>query len=219
MNSSPHDKAEAIIWDLDNTLYRFTSEMKEDCNIAAAHAAIAAGIDKDFEELLIEARASEKEYGYSLHNFVKEYGVPYSEMHHPFHEAIDETKVDIIAGLPEFIEALELNQFIYTNASREWADRVLKFIGLNHLFKDTQILCMEDFNYEPKARTDKGLSMVLDKLGSPKEKTISIDDMERNLLFPYIHGLKTILVHDEFDAEHVLHEIECPTRLSETNLI
>lgn len=208
-----------IIWDLDNTLYRFTDAMKYQCNVAAAKAAQDLGLSLPYEELLDIAIRSEKEYGYSLHNYILHHGLTYKDLHHPFHEAIDETLVEKIEGLKDFLTTVEFPKVILTNASRDWANRVLSYIGLSSVFQQNEILAMEDFHYEPKARTDRGLTMAIERLGVAENHILFIDDLERNLLIPYQSGLKTVLVHNRFDAEHILYQLDCPTQIHETQLL
>jgi len=192
----------AVVWDLDNTLYRFTSDLKYNCNVAAAKASIDLGLQLSFDEALQIAIKSENTYNYSLHEYTLSHGLTYQDLHHPFHQNIEVQHADPIDGLDQKLENLQIPQAVLTNASRSWAGRVIKYLNLDHVLKGEMIFCMEDFGYEPKARSNKGLSLALDKLGCDATDTIIIDDLSRNLLKAKELGLQTALTHyDEYASE------------------
>jgi len=92
-------KIKGVIWDLDNTLYRFTDQFKEQCNRVAAKAAQSQGIDLSYDDTLKLAQKSETDHGYSIHLYVTHHGFTYDSLHVPFHDNIDETTIDIIDGV------------------------------------------------------------------------------------------------------------------------
>lgn len=193
----PADKVciRGVVWDLDNTLYRFTDAFYQSCTQAAAQAAQELGIDLSYEDTLKLAERSEDEYGYSMHGYVTEHGLSYASLHFPFHQRIDETVINPIDGIAEAIENLKLPQVILTNASRCWANRVLKFIGIDHLFSKNKIIPMEDVDFEPKARSPKGFKKALDILSLPAEDVVMVDDLDRNLTIAYKLGMKTAYIN------------------------
>lgn len=193
-------KIEAVIWDLDNTLYQFTDDLKYHCNVAAAKAVIDVGLPLVFEEALQIAVKSEIDYNYSLHEFILNHGLSYKELHHPFHDNIDETLGKRISGLLNCFEQYDLPHVVLTNASQGWARRVLKYFDLNKFFNNDAILCMENFGYIPKARGNDGVLMALAKLKTAPENTLIVDDLSRNLLTAKQAGLQTAITH--FDNIH-----------------
>ena len=184
-----------VIWDLDNTLYRFTDEFYKSCTVAAAKAARELGISLNYEDTLRLAERSEDEHGYSMHGYVTDHGLSYASLHFPYHQRISETVIEPIEGLREALENLKIPQIILTNASRCWADRALKYIGIDHLFEPDKIIPMEDVNFEPKARSDKGFKMALDRLGIRADNALMVDDLDRNLMMPHGLGLQTAYIH------------------------
>lgn len=190
-----YDKIKGVIWDLDNTLYLFTDEFKRHCNIAAAKAAQGLGVNFSYEETVKIAERSEEEYGYSLHIYVTDHGLSYQDLHVPFHQNIDEKVIDPIAGTMQALEKFLSRQVILTNASRCWAQRALKFIGVNEMFDDHEIIPMEDVNYEPKARSDKGFIKACEILNLKPSEILMVDDLDRNLIIPHKMGMQTAYMH------------------------
>jgi FMN phosphatase YigB (HAD superfamily) len=184
-----------IIWDLDNTLYRFTDDFLKSCTKAAAKAAQELGINLSYEDTLKLAERSEIEHGYSMHGYVTDHGLSYASLHFPFHENIDETVIEPIKGISLYLNRLSLPQVILTNASRDWANRALKHVKLDDLFDDSLIIPMEDINFKPKARTDKGFKMAAKKLALPWEEILMVDDLDRNLIIPSQLGMQCAYMH------------------------
>ncbi|HPF78359.1 MAG TPA: HAD hydrolase-like protein [Alphaproteobacteria bacterium] len=193
----PLDKSRihGVVWDLDNTLYRFTDAFYKSCTEAAAQAALEMGIKLSYEDTLKLAERSEQEYGYSMHGYVTDHGLTYASLHFPFHQRIDETVIDPIEGVEKALRRIKMPQVILTNASRCWAQRVLKFTGLDQMFPDDKIVPMEDVNFEPKARSTKGFRKAAKILGIPPENLLMVDDLDRNLAMAYEVGLQTAYIH------------------------
>lgn len=195
MTQNNNQDIEGIIWDLDNTLYRFTDGFRHHCNIAAAKAAKEKGIDLPYEDCIKIAERSEEEFGYSLHIYVTHHGLSYADLHFPFHQNIDENIIEPIEGLVNKVREIDLPQIILTNASRCWAARTLKRIGADDIFDDKKIIAMEDVNFEPKARSLSGFRKALIELGTNPSNTILIDDIDRNLVKAKELGLQTAYMH------------------------
>ena len=191
-----------IIWDLDNTLYRFSGEFRQSCNVAAAKAALEAGLDLPFEAALHLAERSESEHGMSMHAYITDHGLSVADLHIPFHRHIDESIIRPFMTLPALLEDLSLPQAILTNASRCWAERALQHIGLRHLFPDTHIIPIEDVGFEPKATTEKGFRKALEVLNISADRVVMVDDLNRNLEMAHKVDLKTVYMHydDPFET-------------------
>ena len=186
---------EGVIWDLDNTLYRFTDEFYRSCTEAAATAAQDLGINLSYEDTLRLAERSENEHGYSMHGYITDHGLSYASLHFPFHKKIDETVIAPILGMKEMLESHGLPQIILTNASRCWAKRVLRHIGIYHLFESGGIIPMEDVGFKPKAKTSKGFKRAAELLDIDVENLLMVDDLDRNLIIPNDMGMQTAYVH------------------------
>lgn len=184
-----------IIWDLDNTLYRFSDAFKHVCNKAAAKAAIDIGLDMSFDDALHIAERSETEHGYSMHGYVTDHGLSIADLHFPFHANIDERIIAPFDGLSVQLRALEVPQVILTNASRCWARRALTHIGADDIFDEGQVIAIEDVDFEPKARSEKGFLRALELLNLPAGDVLMVDDLDRNLAMAHRIGFKTAYIH------------------------
>jgi len=194
---------QGIIFDLDNTLYQFTDAFYRDCTMAAAEAAQELGISLSFEDTLKLAERSEQEYGYSMHGYVVDHGIAYADLHFPYHEKIDETVVGKIDGVREALKTLDVPCSILTNASRGWADRVLRYVDLSDIFDDDKIFAMEDANFEPKASSERGFRLAANALNVPLENILMVDDLDRNLSIPHNLRMQTAYMHygDQADPQ------------------
>lgn len=202
------DKIEGIIWDLDNTLYRFTDEFKHHCNIAAAKTAQELGIKLSYDDSFKLAQKSELENGYSLHGYITHHGFSYESMHIPYHDNIDETIIEIIEDVAPKLRHLDIPQTILTNASRGWAHRVLKKIGLEGFFDDAVITAVEDVGFKAKSESRAGFERALNTLNLVPEKVIMVDDLDRNLIIPHEMGIQTVYMHYEDPIGDLPHYID-----------
>ena len=189
------ENIQAIIWDLDNTLYRFTDDFVRSCNEAAAKAAQEQGITLSYEDTLKLAERSEVEHGYSMHGYVTDHGLSYASLHFPFHDNIDEKVIEPIAGMHDALVSIKFPQAIVTNASRGWAERVLKYCGLDDLFEENMIVPMEDVNFKAKAQTDAAFIKTANIMNVANNKILMVDDLDRNLIFPNKLGMQTAFMN------------------------
>lgn len=201
-------KIKGIIWDLDNTLYRFTDAFKEQCNRAAAKAAHDQGINLSYDDTLKLAQKSETEHGYSIHLYVTHHGFTYDSLHVPFHDNIDETTIEMIDGVAENIRALDLPQAILTNASHDWAKRVLKHMGINDLFPDSHVTASENVDFEVKSQGRAGFERSLSSLGLKPEQALMVDDLDRNLIIAHEMGMQTAYLHYDDPIADLPHYID-----------
>lgn len=188
-------KVRAIIWDLDNTLYRFSDEFKAHCNNAAAEAALEVGIDMTHADAIKIAERSEELHGYSMHIYVTDHGLSYADLHIPFHRRIDENIIEPIEGALSALKKFRGRQVILTNASRCWAERAVKYIGADQVFSAQEIIPIEDVNFVPKAGAGDGFIRALEILEAKPEETLMVDDLDRNLIIAHEMGMQTIYMH------------------------
>ncbi|MCB1531096.1 MAG: HAD family hydrolase [Rhodospirillales bacterium] len=193
----------AIIWDLDNTLYRFDEMFVRACNVAAARTICTLVDDFTFEEALVLAEKSYEQHGYSGYCFIEDKNVEYSDYHFPFHDAMDEKILgrneDMCAGL----EQLNLPQAIVTNASRGWAQRALSHLGLKEWFPDEVIFALEDADFQPKSRSTRPFELAREKLGQRAEDILVVEDSLRNLTVPKDMGFQTAFIHHGSNIKHI----------------
>lgn len=185
---------EAVIWDLDNTLYRYSDLFVAACNHAAARTAIDLGLAMEFEEAVALATESEKLWGNSF-KFFGERGIDYRDFHLPYHDSVDLGVIDKNEQMKHALESLDLPMVILTNASRSWATRVLTHLGYTHMFPPEKIIALEDNNFEAKAYHDTGFRKGLSIVQRAAANTLMVEDLPRNLPRAKELGMVTALVH------------------------
>ena len=185
---------EAVIWDLDGTLYRYSELFVAACNHAAARTAISMGLQIGFDEAVRMAAESERAYGNSFKLF-GERGIDYRDYHIPYHDNVDITIIEKNDEMRAALEALDLPMVILTNASRSWVNRMLEHLGYTDLFPQQSIVALEDNNYEPKAYHTTGFERCLSILHKKATRTLMVEDLPRNLPKAKELGLNTALVH------------------------
>lgn len=195
MPVSSLDSIEGVIWDLDNTLYRFEGDFEELCHVAAAKAVVKGGLQMTHEEALSLCLKSYDQYGHSYRLFIEEYGIKQEIIHYDFHEFIDEKLLRKEAELISLFEKSSLGHVLVTHASREWAGRALRHIGLKEFFPDEKIIPAEDTNFMRKSESKIPFENALALLEIQKEKVVVVEDIAENLRIPYQMGLATVLVH------------------------
>jgi len=185
---------EAVIWDLDGTLYRYSQLFITACNHTAARVALDLGLSMDFDEAVRIATESEKLYGSSFKLFA-DHGLHYRDFHHPYHDSVDAGIIEKNEEMKSALESLGLPMVILTNASRSWATRALDHLGYAHIFPPEKILALEDNNFEAKAYHDTGFRKALSIVQKEAARTLMVEDLPRNLPKAKETGLLTALVH------------------------
>lgn len=189
-----------IIWDLDGTLYRYTHDFKNACSVAAVQTAIGLGLEMAYEDALALAIDSEKIHGNSVRLF-SEWGLPYKDCHDLFHRKITVEHIAREDDARAAVHALDLPMVLLTNASRDWADRMLAHLGLDDIFGKDRVLALEDAGFNVKSQSDRGFKMALDLLGLPAGDVVATEDLPANLITAKNMGLATALVHQETAPE------------------
>lgn len=188
-------RTKGMIWDLDNTLYHLDKVLYDACNHAAAQAAIHLGAKLSMAEAVDLSWRSFEETGMSATYFIEKHGITKEAMHDEYHRCIDVQLIGQTEALPSLMAQLDLPHALVTHASHEWADKVLRHLGLRDIFPDDHIFAYETTGFAHKARSTKPFDMALEKLGLAPEDTIVAEDLPANLKIPYDMGATTILIH------------------------
>lgn len=177
------------LFDLDNTLY------------PAESGFMAAIVDRmtDFVERVTglpreEAFRLQKtylaEHGLTLKGMMLNHGVDPAEFHAIFHDMSLEAlahDADLLAAL----QRLPGRRLIFTNADEVHAERVLKHLGLDHLFDD--VFHIGSAGYEPKP-SHEAFARIGAAHGIDPAVTAFFEDSERNLAPAADLGMTTVLV-------------------------
>lgn len=185
----------ALIWDLDNTLYRVDEALIEAFNIGVARAVRAAGLDLSMEKAVAMARQSFLDHGYSGHVFVHDYGIDRALLHYEFHGYVDEKMIEVSREAQEILSRLSMTHALITHGSKEWAQRVLAHLDILEHFPEDRIIALETNNFVHKYEGAIAFEQALQLLGQPADQTALIEDTMQNLPIPFDMKITTILIH------------------------
>lgn len=188
-------QVEGVIWDLDNTLYRFEGDFEQLCHVAAARAAVKGGVQMTHEQALEVCLQSYDRYGHSYRLFIEEHRMDQVQLHYDFHTFIDEKLIRKSLELIALFEKTHLRHALVTHASGEWAARALRHIGLKEFFPDEQIIPAEAVDFQRKSESRAPFEKALALLGLPSARVMVVEDLAENLRIPHEMGLATVLVH------------------------
>ncbi|MBI4032005.1 MAG: HAD hydrolase-like protein [Proteobacteria bacterium] len=184
-----------IIWDLDNTLYRLEQAHIKAFNIAIARAALASGVDMDFSRAVELAARSYIERGQSGRIFIEEYGVKLQDLHYTFHHYIDEKIIEACRRTQDLFAEIHVSHALVTHASKEWAQRVLKQIGLTQWFPDDRLFALETFDFAHKYESTVAFDAASQAMNLDADRIMMVEDVHANLRIPYELGMTTALIH------------------------
>ncbi|MBA4794262.1 pyrimidine 5'-nucleotidase [Phenylobacterium sp.] len=177
------------LFDLDNTLYPAESGFMSEIEARMTGFVMrVTGLPRD------EAFALQKRYlaehGLTLRGLMEHHGVDPLEFNALFHDL----SLDALAHDAELLAALDRlpgRRLIFTNADDIHAERVLKHLGLDHLFDD--VFHIESFGFRPKP-DPAAFDAMLEAHGLAPDATAFFEDSERNLAPAAALGMTTVLV-------------------------
>lgn len=104
--------------------------------------------------------------------------------------------------LDAVLAAITQEKVVFTNASREHAERVLGILGIGHHF--TRIVDVRDLHFESKPQP-AAYRRVCDIVGVPPDECLLVEDNVRNLAPAKDLGMATVLVGDGQDhSDHAV---------------
>jgi len=205
---------EAIIFDLDNTLYPPERELFSLIDVRInRYMCEVVGIPP--EEVDGLRRRYWAEYGVTLQGLIRHYGVDAEDYLEYVHD------VDVagrLAADPELrlaLQGIPQRKAIFTNGSRGHARRVLDTLGLTDLFEE--IFDIRIASYRPKPFPDP-YHKVLECLALPASRCVMVEDTLDNLRTAKDLGMGTILVcavppKADFVDAHISSAAEVPQAL------
>lgn len=204
------------IFDLDNTLY------PADCNLFAQidvrmseYISTRLGVDRT------EARRIQKsyyfQYGMTLRGLMLEHGMDPGDYLDFVHD-IDISVIPPAPVLDRALGSLPGRKVVFTNGSRDHADRVLARLGVTNHFE--RVFDIETADYLPKPMPQP-YDQVLDELAVDGTATVLFEDSPANLRPAAERGMTTVWVrhgradlahgadnHEEPFADHVTDNLE-----------
>jgi putative hydrolase of the HAD superfamily len=195
---------DAILFDLDNTLY------SESCGVFDL-------IDQRMNEWLIsnlQIPSSEVnefrnkyfiKYGTTLRGLMLHHEVNPRDFLDYVHDVPVHEFLSADLELRETLEQVKARRLIFTNSDLKHANRILDALGVRDQFE--RIFDIEAMNFIPKPNPDP-YRLVLGYLKLSPKDVLLIDDMERNLKPAQEMGMRTILIGNGKPVDDRHHAIE-----------
>ncbi|MGH6923205.1 MAG: pyrimidine 5'-nucleotidase [Propylenella sp.] len=182
-------KVEAWIFDLDNTLYpRSANLFRQVDERIRAYVGRLLNVDE------AEAERIQKDFyrthGTTLRGLMLTHNVDPDAFLEFVHD-IDHTAVQPDPALGAAIQRLPGKKYIFTNGSRQHAEKVAARLGFTGHFED--IFDIVAANLVPKPHPETYERFVT-RFGVAPENTTMFEDLARNLLVPKSVGMTTVLV-------------------------
>jgi putative hydrolase of the HAD superfamily len=179
-----------IIFDLDDTLYPHHSGLRPELG----HR-IQLWLQRQFDLTWGEASAMRRDYflryGTTLGGLIAAHNVDARE----YLAFVHAVRVDEYLGpdpaLTAMLDDIPLRKAIYTNAPLEYAERVLRVLGVADCFE--QVIGIEDVGLCSKPERS-AYEQVLARLGVRGDECIMVEDSLRNLRPAKALGMTTVLV-------------------------
>ena len=189
-------EAETWVFDLDNTLYSGVHGLFDQID-ARMQTYVSEFLGLAPDEARIVQKKYFREYGTTLRGMMSKHGMEAG----PFLEYVHDIDVSLIpedATLDSALQKIAGQKIIFTNASREHAERVLARLGVAHHFAG--IFDIRDGGFVPKPDPAKyhELAKVFDF--DPK-KAIMVEDIARNLQPAKEMGMATLWVRTQTDCD------------------
>ncbi len=194
-NKSILQNKKAIIWDLDNTLYRITPEIADTLDEVMAQALVE---DLNVPLDLPTCKKLVKE-SYKIHRdggeyFFQNYNISPKDLSFYYNKRNPVHMIEPYQNLATLLKQIPLEQFIFTASNRPASERILKRIGLYEMFND-RFYSVEDFGVYKKNEDEKVYQLYCQKVGFEPHECIFVDDSYSNLEYAKKSGMTTVRIY------------------------
>jgi putative hydrolase of the HAD superfamily len=178
------------LFDLDNTLYNanngvFDRIMDRINTFVSGHLQIST------EQASALRRTYWEKYGTTLRGMMEEHDVKPDAFLWYAHD-IDISDVPQCAITKEYLAHLPGKRFVFTNSSKEFAERMTKHLGIRQHFDG--IFSIEDAKYISKPEIDS-YHTIINKFGFDPKHAVMFEDMAINLKTAAELGMGTVWIH------------------------
>jgi putative hydrolase of the HAD superfamily len=185
-----------LFFDLDQTIYPADSGIWEDVT-ARITRFLEERCGFSTEEALDRRARYYEKYGTTLRGLQHETDVDPIDYMEFIHDVPVESKIHPDPELKKLLQSIHLPKYIFTNASAEHAERVLRCLGVAGCFDGMIDIIRLQYSNKPEPESYK---RALQIAGDPQPGTcILIDDTLRNLKIGAEIGMKTVQVGLEQD--------------------
>lgn len=210
MDDTDLRQAETWIFDLDNTLYHSSTNLFAQISIRMKEFIVDfLGVDED--EAYRVQKTYFRQYGTTLRGLMHCHDIdPYSFLNHVHDINLDAVDPDPL--LDQALASLTGRKIIFTNASAEHADRVMKRLGVVDHFEAVFDIAKAGFIPKPEPTVYRQL---IDLHGIDPKRSVMVEDMARNLQPAADLGMTTVWVRNDTDwarqgsdADYIDHRAE-----------
>ena len=186
-----------ILFDLDDTLYpRSAGIMEEIRRLILDFVQTRLGLSPEKADALRDRYL--KVYGTTMRGLQVNHQIDPGEYLHHVHEIALSEYLQANSELDAVLEAISQEMVVFTNASREHAERVLDVLGISRHF--SRIVDVRDMEYEGKPQPSAYVR-ICQMLGVEPEKCMLVEDNVRNLCPAKEIGMSTVLVGADSQSE------------------
>ncbi len=205
---------DAILFDLDNTLYQPARELFSliDVRINRYMSDIVGIAPDDVDGLRRQYWA---DYGVTLQGLIRHHDIDAEDYLHYVHDIDVKSRIAADPVLRDRLDDIDAPCYVFTNGSRAHAERVLACLGIDQQFDE--IFDIRVASYRPKPFQDP-YREVLRKIDCQPQRSVMVEDSIDNLMTARELGMRTVLVREQeqdgrFDA-HVESAAEAATVIS-----
>jgi len=197
------------LFDLDNTLYDASTGVF-DRIIDRMNLFVSGHLQISTAQASTLRKTYWEKYGTTLRGMMEEHDVKPDAFLWYAHD-IDISDVPQCAITKESLAHLPGKKIVYTNSSREFAERMTKHLGIHHHFDG--IFSIEDTQYIPKPDV-ASYHALIEKFSFDPKRAVMFEDMAINLKTAAGLGMGTVWIHGKNnDAEthalsHLHHKAE-----------
>lgn len=179
------------LFDLDNTLHNASRHIFPRLNRAMT-AYICRHLEVDEVEASRIRHGYWMRYGATLLGLMRHHAI---DPHHFLSQTHDLGPLDELVvverGLKAMLERLPGRKIIFSNAPRDYTDKVLAIVGIRHCF--SAIYTVERLRFQPKPQA-AGFRRLLHREGLRASSCIMVEDSLPNLVTARRLGMKTVWV-------------------------
>lgn len=186
------EKTESLIFDMDNTLYDYDQRLLERLDVEIVKF-IEDRLNlsyKEANELRIHMWHT---YGTTMNGVFQEYNIIPSDFMR-IYDNIDISHVKKIAPVIKALTLIKQKKFVFTNSPRNFADRILKQLGIENCFDG--IFCAEDAEFISKPDPEAYYRFLKAFDINPKTSCMFEDTIE-NLETANNLGMQTVWIYGE----------------------
>jgi putative hydrolase of the HAD superfamily len=178
------------VFDLDDTLYCCESGLMQEIG-RRIQAWLRTNLGLDAVESVDVRRKYFLQYGTTLGGLIEEREIDVDDYLLFVHDIPLEQYVTEQPGLSEMLASVRLRKVVYTNATREYGERVLERLGVLGQFE--RVIGIREVGLRNKPYRD-AYERLLGLLGAAGPECVMIEDSARNLRPAKALGMTTVLV-------------------------